>query len=816
MALVGQLCVQMGFRRTESPEKDAAAYISGESPELLDNYPELGLFRDIVFYFKLMMCSSVDDLPPIQRWEARDAALRWSFEPVMSGLPGFRSASAMSVKVDGFGRRLSAVRQRRQEGGVIARFMLSRPKPRAPPSGADPEFVVEPGVVTEDDVLHVPNAKLPSFGGRLSFSDTELLCTYLTAPYLRIPLLIEFFREESRLRALESQELQNILDSCFFEPGGWIADADKRLPKTIPSEDSGITATPFGLLVNELVFCSKPLLQGLIEMFEKALDFDTGSFLGQSSPVILYMIRLIVRVEEYMNGVVDLINLKAGEPLNTKLSGSDSCARVMTIPNKELAKQLNAERQKLTGLLRGRAFAILEQWRSKLGQRGQDDNLSDVCEVIGHMGLIFRSAEQDSGLENTAVKTLLTAQVFLTHNFAFNLDAKMIEASTVKISTEYLQRIERLEFFFGLIQKHRRHILEWIEPAGDPDDKHRMQVGAVLEDTIAVLTGKGRLTKDGACEAPRLWASLKLPEKDPSNEPSNKPSNKPSTKPSFRGRLCPDTELHAYSAAIAEASLSFEEWLRTITNAAVGTEINLQLGTFTLQSNQTELLDSRFTESVDFQTVIGVQEARLKCARILKTVQCEQVRLMFRHDLDFWEVDPRKPCVGFLRPNLHLPDWIRDGLKRVPKEFNSSAIKFEDTSGDRVRGQILQGEKLFEICLFKTADGAHVNIFKVVSYGRRFLRALAFSSSSVFCLHDLTPSLIATEENRYEIQCGKHNLVDLGPDRFFGRGVVIRRCLSAESGDQVYIPQRFLRGLLPSAILGNVNVFLDRCKVLPC
>ena len=43
--LVRQLCVQVGFPRSASAERDAAAYLSGAAPELLDNYPELGMFR---------------------------------------------------------------------------------------------------------------------------------------------------------------------------------------------------------------------------------------------------------------------------------------------------------------------------------------------------------------------------------------------------------------------------------------------------------------------------------------------------------------------------------------------------------------------------------------------------------------------------------------------------------------------------------------------------------------------------------------------------------------------------------------------------
>ncbi len=373
--------------------------------------------------------------------------------------------------------------------------------------------------------------------------------------------------------------------------------------------------------------------------------------------------------------------------------------------------------------------------------------------------------------------------MYLTHNFAFNLDAR--DGERGRASAEHLQRVERVEFYFGLVQKHRRRILDWIEPPQPPSAEHRATVGAVLEDVIRVLTGKGRLKGDAACAAPRNWASL--------------------TQPSCKGRLCPDTETEGYLAAIAEAGRAqkgYEGWLQTTTTAAVGTEINLQLGTFTLRSNQTELLAARFAESADFETAVGVQDARLQCARVLRTQQCEQVRLMFRHDLHFWEADGRRPRVAFSRPNVAVPEWITAGLKRVPKELSSIGIMFEDTSGDRVRGHLLRDESLYEICLFRTADGPHANVFRVVSYGRRFLRTLVFSSSHIFCLHDLTPSLEVSDESQYEVRCGVSNLAAKGADRFFGRGVVVLRSLSAELGEQTFVPKRFLRGLLPSVLLG--------------
>ena len=57
-------------------------------------------------------------------------------------------------------------------------------------------------VITEDDILHVPN--LENFGGVLSPSESETLFSILTVPYLRIPMILAFFATEERVHALRS------------------------------------------------------------------------------------------------------------------------------------------------------------------------------------------------------------------------------------------------------------------------------------------------------------------------------------------------------------------------------------------------------------------------------------------------------------------------------------------------------------------------------------------------------------------------------------------------------------------------------------
>ena len=81
-------------------------------------------------------------------------------------------------------------------------------------------------VQTEDDILHV--TKLPDFGGRLRAEHCELLLQYLTAPYLRIPLVLRFFAEQDKTSCLANNDLQEMLDCVLFEPGDWQREPERR------------------------------------------------------------------------------------------------------------------------------------------------------------------------------------------------------------------------------------------------------------------------------------------------------------------------------------------------------------------------------------------------------------------------------------------------------------------------------------------------------------------------------------------------------------------------------------------------------------
>ena len=132
--------------------------------------------------------------------------------------------------MQGFGQELKCAAFAESESrGLMSR--LTGRKPRKPPSNGDPSSLIdeephEGERHTEEDILHVRH--LPNFDGRLQSRNTELLLQYLTVPYLRIPLVMQFFSDQMRITALASDELQGVLDACLFEPGAWQPEAETQ------------------------------------------------------------------------------------------------------------------------------------------------------------------------------------------------------------------------------------------------------------------------------------------------------------------------------------------------------------------------------------------------------------------------------------------------------------------------------------------------------------------------------------------------------------------------------------------------------------
>ena len=131
----------------------------------------------------------------------------------------------------------------------------------------------------------------------LASRDAELLLSYLTVPYLRIPLLLEFFGWGDRVWALQSQQLQKMLERALFEPGPFRpADQPMMGDVEVPSkpENTGESAR-YGLLLNELTQSGPQLIRSLETLLRHTLYFDSYSMDDSMADVILYLARLAAR-----------------------------------------------------------------------------------------------------------------------------------------------------------------------------------------------------------------------------------------------------------------------------------------------------------------------------------------------------------------------------------------------------------------------------------------------------------------------------------------------------------------------------------------
>ena len=84
-------------------------------------------------------------------------------------------------------------------------------------------------------MLHITS--LPDFDTTLRQRDSELLLSYLTVPYLRIPLVLEFFTTEDRVHALKDATLQKLLNSVLFEPGKYMPTGEFLFKAVVEEEE---------------------------------------------------------------------------------------------------------------------------------------------------------------------------------------------------------------------------------------------------------------------------------------------------------------------------------------------------------------------------------------------------------------------------------------------------------------------------------------------------------------------------------------------------------------------------------------------------
>lgn len=209
---------------------------------------------------------------------------------------------------------------------------------------------------------------------------------------------------------------------------------------------------------------------------------------------------------------------------------------------------------------------------------------------------------------------------------------------------------------------------------------------------------------------------------------------------------------HACTVILRPHRCADEEWLRFTTTQAVETEINIQLGEFTLKKQQMQLLGGRVYNFPDFEDVFGsvARENGMQCAIVQHTTNREWLRtgpgLMY--DVLLWTADDRQIPNPFRRkfPGGLSKDenWVAEILGPWMQSYHKTAkicAQPDDSSSGqfmRLCGRLLgvKEEPLREIIVIRSPPTIHV--YNVIEHGRRWYQQLVFTSVDSACLHDMS------------------------------------------------------------------------------
>jgi hypothetical protein len=463
---IRQICLQNGFD-TGNEE----LYITGENCEILDNYPEIGYVRDLIFTFKLIMVPSSDSLPEVRLWNPADASLKWSSKNGVMFVQGFNRRLEciypdIEIELD------SAFPSQANRGlfSRLWRFLGLTAKPRASPSSANPSVLAGERVDTEDDVLHLKT--LPNFEDTMGARDSEVMLQYLTAPYLRIPLLLNFFSNEKRLKSLRSFEMQQVLDAALFEPGRWQEEYEKAAPTQIPAPTRNHLSTPVGLLFNEIIMSPNIILSSIKAMLERVVDMDSGRF-SEISESILYVLRLAVRIEGYLLFLIKNHNfhklqneaITRGEKTVFQGAYTEAAVRGLQCSDETIEEALNC-RTEMRSFMDTKLFKIVARWIKRAKMEGK---MMLACKLHAHLAFIYRNIEV-SELNAKNVFAQFASQIFLANNFKYDLEFGEEVPSgsggffSRKANDENITEdlgIPQIELY-DMFQRNRRRIMDWL------------------------------------------------------------------------------------------------------------------------------------------------------------------------------------------------------------------------------------------------------------------------------------------------------------------------------------------------------------------
>ncbi|GBE62026.1 EF hand family protein [Babesia ovata] len=479
--LIHLVALQLGFHRNDD---DIRKYYVSESKEFAAIFPEFSYLRDIVFISKSIGWSG--PIVPTSRYSLEDATLKWSVATSGATAPVSVKAFGKQLKITPIGKIRNFDEHNQTYYRKMMKWFVTSSNTKSPTSAADAHNLVNDcEIANETDVLHLQT--LPDYGGNLGRRDSELLLQYLTASYVRIPLIMQFFASEANLHAVSSAPLQKVVMASVFEPGLWKSKAnDNVYPQMAPVQEAEVLSTPLGLLFNEIYFSGSCVLLSIEQMLELALERDNCVFLGDASKVLPFAVRLATHVCYYVFQATSHYRFTEAEhaehPDKKRVCGSGwrSNVRGLKLQSEAACVELEAFQKRMRALMMEAAKALKK--RAVKAARANEQNAAALA--MAHTALIFGyvlqidDAMKQRGLnehenEDDILLSLGTALifVFVHHQFAVERSVNRVATDVTEDDPDNDETLFMPELeLFGVVQNVRSRFLRYLRSKGPACD----------------------------------------------------------------------------------------------------------------------------------------------------------------------------------------------------------------------------------------------------------------------------------------------------------------------------------------------------------
>ena len=898
------------------PEMEALMeWMLSDRTALAQDHPEFHMMRDMALLFKFLATMETRDAELLRRREEqRLGSWRLSFEETStyrsfwksSQLPplrweavGFRGQDmdTADVSVDGFGGREIFF----GEGPVVhsptnVSLMLDIPHP------------------TEDDILHFD--KLPTFGNTISREESELLLSYLTVDYLRIPLIVSFFAAQDRVNYLFNSKLQSLLRSVLFEAGPWTpkintsveniplrknaAQIQKALHDRLMFanyvEEMNPLGTQYGLLVNELRLSPNSIMPSIIEILYSIKELTRSSVYSPDACFIFYMIELAVDIEHYVVFVINLLQ-----------SNEDN----ITPLEKNNLPVLLSFRNQLREYLHGIVISTLEKYEE---EANRENDIPTLCVLHTFMAMLWTSTKN---MSKEFVEAILLNICFVRNWHGFGLGQLRSDMMWTEEDSEFSPEQRLLRFLqsrgidtsrltsasleqyisssskqrplflhlgrdtirvptlvrvkvddenqdeknlilppanlpehrvFSLLQIHRRSIVHWLD--GRDNETLDELFGNIVREALrskdfeykdwkklgkgGYLAEKAELKID-AQTAEILWKNDELKPIPDSMTQYAEYITIFGKEPLHCGVVKRDE--HRFWIHIVGTPYDLIEWDEPqVIDQGLGTpapfveksvsddKICLRCGsvegcwickacTFANCGLGANVRECAVCQTPKDQQLFGAKKPKPK-------VECESVtynKVLYNRKFDpyseqkhpvvteEWVVDILQPILlalysppdnvmkySLLFPQEHLPEIATE----------ATLIGCVDSDQDDATWK--------EVVVSKTR--AIVQVFNLVSSGRRLFRSLVYSSNAKYCLHSLPPSLGTRSEATPKTL--RNAAGDFKIKRKKDSSLVVIRKNTTLGGFEIYLAPKLLQGLIPSSLLESFHFWQGEDKIL--